>query len=104
MHSLFPRAAACLAEPDPDAKIAQTHATAAAWRAGTLDWQSKAPVAPITDPGRPPRPALVPPAQVPWRGVATREERAALIHALAHIEFNAVNLAWDAAYRFRGLP
>ncbi len=55
-------------------------------------------------PGRPPRPQLVPPAQVPQRSPFTREGRAALLHAVAHIEFNAINLALDAIWRFPGLP
>jgi uncharacterized ferritin-like protein (DUF455 family) len=59
---------------------------------------------PFADPGRPERPVLVPPQQLPRRGVETRSGRAALIHALAHIEFTAINLALDAAYRFRDLP
>ncbi|HMM84313.1 ferritin-like domain-containing protein [Azohydromonas sp.] len=60
------------------------------------------PVVPL--PGRPARPRLVPPAQVPQRAVHTVEGRAALLHAIAHIEFNAINLALDAAWRFPGLP
>jgi uncharacterized ferritin-like protein (DUF455 family) len=55
-------------------------------------------------PGRPPKPVLIPPRNVPTRGLGTAEGRAALIHAVAHIEFNAINLALDAAWRFRGLP
>lgn len=55
-------------------------------------------------PGRPARPALVPPARVPQRSTFTRDGRAALLHAIAHIEFNAINLALDAAWRFDGLP
>ncbi len=55
-------------------------------------------------PGRPPAPELVPPAQVPHRSMATLEGRAALLHALAHIEFNAVNLALDIVWRFAGMP
>ena len=55
-------------------------------------------------PGRPPRPLLVPAAQVPQRSPFTPEGRAALLHAVAHIEFNAVNLALDAAWRFAGMP
>ena len=54
--------------------------------------------------GRPPRPLLVSPLAVPRRSPHTVAGRAALVHALAHIEFNAINLALDAAYRFRGLP
>lgn len=44
------------------------------------------------------------PRDVPKRGLGTLEGRAALLHALAHIEFNAVNLALDAIYHFRGMP
>ena len=38
------------------------------------------------------------------RKLTSEAGRAAFLHALAHIEFNAINLAWDAVYRFRGLP
>jgi len=55
-------------------------------------------------PGRPQRPRLVRPAEVAQRSVATPEGRAALVHALAHIEFNAINLALDITWRFAGLP
>jgi uncharacterized ferritin-like protein (DUF455 family) len=60
------------------------------------------PTAPV--PGRPARPRLVPPGQVPRRTPFTPEGRAALLHAVAHIEFNAINLALDAVWRFPGLP
>jgi uncharacterized ferritin-like protein (DUF455 family) len=55
-------------------------------------------------PGRPLRPVLVPPGRVPRRGTQTVHGRAALIHAIAHIEFNAINLALDAIWRFPALP
>jgi uncharacterized ferritin-like protein (DUF455 family) len=55
-------------------------------------------------PGRPPRPVFVAPGAVPPRPAATREGRAALLHALAHIEFNAIGLALDHLWRFAGLP
>lgn len=55
-------------------------------------------------PGRPERPRLVPTLQVPKRSPFTREGRAALIHAIAHIEFNAINLALDAVWRFPAMP
>jgi uncharacterized ferritin-like protein (DUF455 family) len=55
-------------------------------------------------PGRPPRPTLVSPRDVPFRGLGSAEGRAALVHAVAHIEFNAVNLALDAALRFDDMP
>lgn len=55
-------------------------------------------------PGRPARPVLVQPSQLKTRAVGTREGRAGLIHALAHIEANAINLALDMVWRFAGLP
>ncbi len=55
-------------------------------------------------PGRPAKPELVSPRQLAQRGLGTPQGRAAFIHAIAHIEFNAINLAWDAVYRFRGMP
>ncbi|RYX93199.1 MAG: ferritin-like domain-containing protein [Comamonadaceae bacterium] len=55
-------------------------------------------------PGRPPRPELTHPAKVPRRSPASIEGRAALLHAIAHIEFNAINLALDAIWRFAGMP
>ncbi len=55
-------------------------------------------------PGRPDRPQLVRPGDVAARSVATEAGRAALLHALAHIEFNAINLALDIVWRFAGLP
>ncbi len=55
-------------------------------------------------PGRPARPQLVTPGRLPARPIGTREGRAALLHALAHIEFNAIGLALDHVWRFAGLP
>lgn len=55
-------------------------------------------------PGRPQQPLLVPPADVPHRTPFTREGLAAQLHAIAHIEFNAINLALDAVWRFAGMP
>lgn len=55
-------------------------------------------------PGRPQRPELVHPAKLKKRGLGKPAGRAALIHAIAHIEFNAINLGLDAAYRFRDMP
>lgn len=60
--------------------------------------------APLGLPGRPARPELVAPGLVKHRSMATLEGRAALLHALAHIEFNAVNLALDILWRFAGMP
>lgn len=54
--------------------------------------------------GRPPRPILVAASQVTPRKMTTPEGYAAMLHAICHIEFNAINLALDAAYRFRKMP
>ncbi|MCF6323294.1 MAG: ferritin-like domain-containing protein [Gammaproteobacteria bacterium] len=85
-------------------KVALTRQTAQAWRNGTYSLLSSEEALPIGEAGHPEKPALVSPADVPRRGPGSDEGRAALIHAITHIEFNAINLAWDAVYRFRGLP
>ena len=95
----------CLQAASPDAKLACTFAAAEAFESGSLraDATAAAP-APIGMPGRPERPRLVHPRELPRRGFGTPAGRAAFVHAIAHIEFNAIDLAWDAVYRFRGLP
>ena len=55
-------------------------------------------------PGRTDKPVLVPVHQVPRRSPFTPDGRAALLHAVAHIELNAINLALDAVWRFPGMP
>lgn len=55
-------------------------------------------------PGRPEQPVLVPPQQVKMRSAHTLEGRIALLHSIAHIEFNAINLALDIIWRFTGMP
>ncbi len=95
-NNLFDAAAGCLAEPDPARKQALTARAAAAWRAGELTLDPAA-AGPVCDaPGRPARPELVAPRQLTQRKLTSPPGRAALIHAVAHIEFNAINLAWDA--------
>jgi uncharacterized ferritin-like protein (DUF455 family) len=101
------RAAAlqCLIDTDPGAKTEGVAALARAFDTG--DWEVDADAALqtcATIPGRPARPELVPPRLVGRRSMATPEGRAMLVHALAHIEFNAVNLALDALWRFPSMP
>jgi uncharacterized ferritin-like protein (DUF455 family) len=102
--NLFARARGCLDIADVGEKLAATAAAAAQFHAGELTLEDGPQPQAIGVPGRPLRPALVLPRQVPQRGLGTPEGRVALIHAVAHIEFNAINLAWDAVYRFRGMP
>jgi len=105
MTSLFDAARACLDVATPEAKVAATYAAAEAFSRGELAIPEDAPPPePIRMPGRPERPLLVHPRDLPRRGFGSDEGRAAFIHAIAHIEFNAIDLAWDAVYRFRGLP
>nr|WP_242482384.1 ferritin-like domain-containing protein [Thiocystis violacea] len=101
---MFSAAARCLSESDPIRKMALTDQAAADWRAGHLSLDA-ADADPVTDTaGRPAGLELVPPRQLLSRKLSTREGRAAMIHAVAHIEFNAINLAWDAVQRFRDMP
>lgn len=94
-----------LAVADADRKAAGVAAMRRAWQQGRLALDAQARIAPsVALPGRPVRPQLVPPLAVKQRSMRTAEGRAALIHALAHIEFNAINLALDAIWRFPALP
>ncbi|NNF95436.1 MAG: DUF455 family protein, partial [Halobacteria archaeon] len=101
--NLFSRTDLCLQQAEPDQKRHCVTELAAAWQANALDTET-APLEPIGQPGRPTRPRLVPPRELPRRKLTTPEGHAALIHAICHIEFNAINLALDAVYRFRELP
>lgn len=105
MTDLHAAAKRCLDATDPVEKL---HLTQETWRlflAGELSADHLSPPPePIGPPGRPARPQLVNARQVPQRGLGSAEGRAALVHAVAHIEFNAINLAWDAVYRYRGKP
>jgi len=65
---------------------------------------SKSVIRVLDAPGRPEKPELVDARSLPKRGMGSKQGRLGLIHSLAHIEFNAINLALDAVYRFRGMP
>ncbi|MGJ3230274.1 MAG: ferritin-like domain-containing protein [Oceanicaulis sp.] len=92
-----------LAEGGRDAKPALAREVAAAWRADALAPPSAGAgsLAPGR-PARPERPELKPPGQVPRRRLGTPAGRFALLHAVAHIEFNAIDLAFDMVARFSG--
>ena len=100
---LRPAALAALQIADPGDKVAATRALRARIDRLPLD-----PALQIDEPrglpGHPARPLLVPLTSIATSSMATPAGRAALIHAIAHIEFNAINLALDAIWRFAGLP
>lgn len=90
----------CLAVCDPAQKV---EATLALDTQGFIDTRAiYEPQDPI--PGRPDKPELVDPKKVGTRSVHTPEGIITLLHAIAHIEFNAINLALDAAWRYPGMP
>ena len=92
-----------LMTPDPEQKVLlvlSLHAQAATLSIATKDLIQ----APEGLPGCPVRPELRTFLDLPRRSPFTLEGLAALLHAVTHIEFNAINLALDAAWRFAGLP
>ena len=90
---------------DPEEKCRATEALAAAWTDGRLQVVAGMDdPEPLQVPGRPVRPELVPPQTLPRRRAGTPEGHAALVHAIAHIEFNAINLALDCVARYRSFP
>ncbi|MBH9575480.1 ferritin-like domain-containing protein [Inhella proteolytica] len=99
------QALSLLGEPDPKTKQDGVRALWRDWQAGAVPLDPQA--TPQTNaplPGRPAQPRLVEHLAVRSRSPHTPEGRAALLHAIAHIEFNAINLALDAVQRFAGLP
>ncbi|WLE59951.1 ferritin-like domain-containing protein [Burkholderia plantarii] len=98
-------ALAALLETDPAAKAGQARALHAALLAGHVRLDAARRFEPPAAlPGRPARPELVEARLLRRRSMRSPEGRATLLHALAHIEFNAINLALDAVWRFAGMP
>lgn len=102
--AVYPAAEAALRECDPEAKCERVLELMHAWWADDLEGANAPAPARMEVPGRPERPELVHPKELPRRGLHTTAGRVALVHAVAHIEFNAINLALDAVYRFRDMP
>jgi uncharacterized ferritin-like protein (DUF455 family) len=96
--ALLESAVAVLETADPAAKAAASHRAAEAWRAGAASVGS---AMPPDRPARPDRPLLLAPKEMPKRKAGgNAAKRVALLHALAHIELNAIDLAWDLIARF----
>lgn len=99
MATLSLAALACqiLTTPDPAEKCALTRAAADLWQSGRVEGVGTA--LPPPQPARPARPQVLPPNAMPRRSTGPKG-RVALLHALAHIELNAIDLAWDIIARF----
>jgi len=103
-NNLFERALSCLLLDDPAQKVEATLSLYKDWLDGKLKLNPLSEVKPIPVPGRPGKPELVDPKDVPRRNFGTLKGRLTLVHAITHIEFNAINLALDAIYRFQMMP
>jgi len=106
MMSLSDMAVEVLTTADGRAKTALSHQHAATWRAARA---ADAPVPwgraiPPDQPARPATPELLDPRDVPRRRPKSPTGRIALLHSLAHIELNAVDLHWDIIARFANHP
>ncbi|HSV54704.1 MAG TPA: ferritin-like domain-containing protein [Burkholderiaceae bacterium] len=100
MDTLRSRALDLLAIVDPDEKARSTRAVNLELAVGAgHDIPSRGVI-----PGRPAKPMLVPHTELVKRSVHTKDGRAALIHSLAHIELNAIDLALEICWRFKGMP
>ncbi|MEO1044237.1 MAG: ferritin-like domain-containing protein [Pseudomonadota bacterium] len=101
MQSVGEACRAVLTAADPRDKVMAARFVARQWRLGRLEHDCS--VAMPDHPARPERPELLPPNHMPKRGKAGSERgRIALLHALAHIEFSAIDLAFDLVGRFSG--
>jgi uncharacterized ferritin-like protein (DUF455 family) len=102
--SLYHAARKCLLIEQVEEKLQYSGEVAEAWKQGRLKLTDWTPADQIVLAGHPATPELVHPNKLPRRSLGTEQGRMALIHAIAHIEFNAINLAWDAVQRFPDMP
>ena len=103
-NNLFSQALACLKIKQPAQKVNAVYDMRNRWSSGELLLQRLPEVLSLPVPGRPEKPELVDPKNVPKRNFINPQGRLSLVHAIAHIEFNAINLALDAVYRFQDMP
>lgn len=100
----FDRVKQALLQKDPAQKMQMVNQIQSDAANGELEFLAHEQIDTIDVPGRPDKPELVHPSQVARRKLHSQKGRIALIHAICHIEFNAINLALDAAYRFQHMP
>lgn len=103
-NNLFEAALHCISEPSAYQKLCLTDKYKSLWVSNRLQVEKLPSIEKILNPGRPYKPTLVQPKKLARRRLGTLQGRAALLHAICHIEFNAINLAWDAVYRFQDMP
>jgi uncharacterized ferritin-like protein (DUF455 family) len=104
-ESLAAAARAIVATPDLAEKVRISYDTAKAWFGRRLSLGKLSSGAAMPDrPGRPVEPVLLPPRQMPRRSTGGEKGRLALLHSLAHIELNAVDMTWDLVGRFAHVP
>lgn len=101
---LYQQVEDALLECDAERKSQAVIALYRSWKDGALSRNNASTILPVGTPGRPLLPELVSPRGLGRRSTATAEGRIGLMHAIAHIEFNAINIALDAIYRFREMP
>jgi len=104
MKNLFQEAEHCLKISDPQEKIAYGMEVVSDWNATNLEWDCSDSPRIINSPGHLDKPIIVPPNKLKKRGFGSQQQIASLLHALAHIEITAVNLAWDSICRYPGMP
>ena len=88
----------------PQEKVDATLLLQQKWLDGVLKVSPLLNIKSLPVPGRPDKPELVNPREVPRRNFSSLKGRLTLVHAITHIEFNAINLALDAVYRFQQMP
>lgn len=104
MRNLYEQVYCCIQSSDPIEKTNCAKQLYQAYQANELSAERPAQIRDYQSPGRPEKPQLVAPRDLPRRSINTAQGRAALLHSIAHIEFNAIDLALDAVYRFAGMP
>lgn len=102
--NLFDQAFHCLLLDSPKLKVEATFTLQKSWLDKELIINPLSDIRSLPVPGRPDKPELVDARDVPRRNFSSLKGRLALVHAIAHIEFNAINLALDAVYRFQDMP
>ena len=104
MQSVFYFAEEALRCANRDELLALTHQAWQLCQRGELSFESENEPLSIENVRFPEKPILLPPREMPKRKFHTQEGLAAFFHAIAHVEFVAIYLAWDILYRFRNLP